>query len=68
MMGSIQISVTFQAFWSKVERFLKVVKVVWSGSRPDADPLAMIDHLLRETAKGLVKWSAKAVSSIWMQI
>jgi hypothetical protein len=28
----------------------------------------MIDHLLRETAKALVKWSSKAVGSIRLQI
>jgi hypothetical protein len=48
-----------------VAGFLDTVKAIWSVPRPDVDPLRLIDHLLREA---LVKWSAKAVGSIWMQI
>jgi hypothetical protein len=59
---------TFQAFWPKVAGFLDTIKAVWSAPRPDADPLLLIDHLLLETAKELVKWSAKAVGCIRMQI
>jgi hypothetical protein len=59
---------TFQAFWPKVADFLNTVKAVWSVPRPDADPLRLIDHLLCETAKALVKWSAKPVGYIRMQI
>jgi exonuclease III len=59
---------TFLAFWPKLAGFLDTVKAVWSAPRPNADPLRLIDHLLRETAEALVKWSAKVVGSIWMQI
>jgi hypothetical protein len=59
---------TFQTFWPKVVSFLDTIKAVWSAPRLDADPLRLIDHLLRDTAKELVKWSAKAVGSIQMQI
>jgi hypothetical protein len=51
-----------------VAGFLDTVKAFWSAPRPDADPLRLIDHLLCDTAKALVKWSAKAVGSIRMQI
>jgi hypothetical protein len=51
-----------------VAGFLDTVKAVWSAPCPDADPLCLIDHLLHETVKALVKWSAKAVGSIRMQI
>jgi hypothetical protein len=51
-----------------VAGFLDTVKTVWSAPRPDVDPLCLIDHLLCETVKLLVKWSAKAVGSIRMQI
>jgi hypothetical protein len=51
-----------------VAGFLDTVKAVWSAPCPDADPLRLIDHLLHETVKALVKWSAKAVGSIRMQI
>jgi hypothetical protein len=59
---------TFLAFWPKVAGFLDTIKAVWSAPRLDADPLRLMNHLLRETAKALVKWSAKAVGSIRMQI
>jgi hypothetical protein len=59
---------TFQAFWPKVAGFLDTIKVVSSVPCPDADPLRLIDHMLHETEKALVKWSAKVVGSIRMQI
>jgi hypothetical protein len=59
---------TFQAFWPKVAGFLDTVKAVWLVPRPDADPLRLIDHLLCETTKALVKWSVKPVGYIRMQI
>jgi hypothetical protein len=52
---------TFQAFWPKVDDFLDTVKELWSAPHPAAEPLRLIDHLLRETAKALVKWSSKVV-------
>jgi hypothetical protein len=51
-----------------VAGFLDTVKAVWSAQHPDAGPLRLIDHLLHETVKALVKWSVKAVGSIRMQI
>jgi hypothetical protein len=46
---------TFLACWPKVAGFLNTVKAVWSAPHPDADPLRLIDHLLRKTVKVLVK-------------
>jgi hypothetical protein len=59
---------TFQAFWLKVASFPDTMKEAWSAARPDADPLHQLDHFLREIVKALVKWNAKAVGSIHMQI
>jgi hypothetical protein len=44
-----------------VDDFLDTVKELWSAPHPAAEPLRLIDHLLRETAKALVKWSSKVV-------
>lgn len=58
----------FEAYWPQFDGFLEAVEGVWNGLRLMEDPLRTIDHLLRETAKGLKKWSAKAVGSIQTQI
>lgn len=55
----------FESFLSQFDRFLSTVESV---PRPDVDPLKTIDHLLRQTAKELKRWSAKAAGNILTQI
>nr|TKW21349.1 hypothetical protein SEVIR_4G164600v2 [Setaria viridis] len=56
------------AFQTQFDGYLEAVEVAWTGLHPVADLLRTIDHLLREIAKGLKRWSAKAVGSIRTQI
>ena len=40
----------------------------WSSTPHDGNPYVVLDHNLRETAKGLQKWSDKWIGNVKLQI